>query len=75
MTPFPPDAVHETPESRLRSSPTDAPEYGLGSWPKVKERRRWGAFYRQIMPSIPAEIETRRILDYDHGPSDLPGAF
>jgi hypothetical protein len=41
------------------------PEHGFGSWPKLKERRRWGAFYRQIMPSAAAMNEERKILSYD----------
>ena len=60
---MPREAVHETP--RPRDLPTDSPEYGLGTWPKLKERRRWGAFYRQVLPSAAAHAEVKKLFDYD----------
>lgn len=59
MNPFPPDAVHETPESRLRAAPADTPEYGFGSWDNVNERFRRLRFVNdQWPPPAPAPTAT-----------------
>ena len=50
MTTFPPDAVHETPESRTRAVPPDTPESIPGSWPWRKERVRRMRFYPANAP-------------------------
>ena len=53
MTTFPPDAVHETPESRTRAVPPDTPENIPGSWPWRKERVRRMRFYPANAPVDP----------------------
>jgi hypothetical protein len=53
MNIFPPDAVHETPESRLREVPPGTPEYGFGSWSTVQERYRRFRFINDQWP-VPA---------------------